>query len=560
MFTFGFYNSLNGDRKYNAVQISRLFEGIINDGVFASIDESLMVVEGSGMSVNVGAGRAWFNNTWNNNDAIMPLVLDPSDVVLNRIDAIVLDIQDASDARDNQIIVVKGTPGSVPVAPTMINTTGHHQYPLAHIYVGSGVTEITAANITNKVGTASCPFVTVVGLDALLPVWENEFDVWFEDLQAQMAGDVATNLQNQITANFNTEKANKPKYGTCATAAATAAKVVTQAEFSLVAGVVIAVMFTNTNTAASPTLNVNTTGVKAIYCNGVAAASNQVPKIGFFQYDGTYFQLLNPAIPIGTVPISKGGTGSTTLAAARTALGILDNFNYNYRAYTTDTVDKTFVVPAGVTKIRIWGCAAGGQSNGVGGGGMAGEYVAGTEYTVTPGSTLVITVGSGNTVVTNVTPALSLVAASISESCNWNILGVTTGVGSAGTYVNGGAPGGAYGYGGGAGTYDGSRKGSDGAGCCPFPGGVYGSGNGVLITALPIGVLSLLTLDTAGAGGGLGAVAGNSGSGRLGGTGSAGRGAGGAAGGYGAGGGSSYGSTTNGAGSPGMLIIGYIVK
>ena len=32
--TYGFYNSSNGDRKYNALQFSRLFEGIIRDGGF----------------------------------------------------------------------------------------------------------------------------------------------------------------------------------------------------------------------------------------------------------------------------------------------------------------------------------------------------------------------------------------------------------------------------------------------------------------------------------------------------------------------------------------------
>ena len=33
----GFFNSLNGDRKYNAAQMSAIFDGLIIDGVFASI-------------------------------------------------------------------------------------------------------------------------------------------------------------------------------------------------------------------------------------------------------------------------------------------------------------------------------------------------------------------------------------------------------------------------------------------------------------------------------------------------------------------------------------------
>jgi len=55
-------------------------------------------------------------------------------------------------------------------------------------------------------------------------------------------------------------------YGTCDTAAATAAKVVTCANFTtLMTGITIHVKFTYSNTNAAPTLNVNSTGAKNIY-------------------------------------------------------------------------------------------------------------------------------------------------------------------------------------------------------------------------------------------------------------------------------------------------------
>lgn len=65
-------------------------------------------------------------------------------------------------------------------------------------------------------------------------------------------------------------------YGTCSTAAATAAKVVAltdPAGFSLTTGAVVIVKFTNANSVASPTLNVNSTGAKAIMRYGTTAAS-----------------------------------------------------------------------------------------------------------------------------------------------------------------------------------------------------------------------------------------------------------------------------------------------
>ena len=63
-------------------------------------------------------------------------------------------------------------------------------------------------------------------------------------------------------------------YGNCTTAAATAAKAVTISGFdTLVNGVTVHVRFANSNTVASPTLNVSSTGAKPIYRYGTTAPS-----------------------------------------------------------------------------------------------------------------------------------------------------------------------------------------------------------------------------------------------------------------------------------------------
>lgn len=71
---------------------------------------------------------------------------------------------------------------------------------------------------------------------------------------------------------------SKNNYGTCSTAAATAAKVATLTNsgadnFDLSTGVTIHIKFTYSNTATSPTLNVNGTGAKAIMRYGTTAVS-----------------------------------------------------------------------------------------------------------------------------------------------------------------------------------------------------------------------------------------------------------------------------------------------
>lgn len=189
--TFGFYNSVNHDRTYDALQVSSIFDGIIEDGVYASIGDKLTVsarsVDQASMTVIVGTGRAWFNHTWTLNDALLPLTLDVSDQVLDRIDAVVLEID--SNNRTNAIKIKKGTPSSAPIRPSMSPEDGKYYYPLAYIKIRANVTAITQADITNAVGTSECPFVTgvleTVDIDNLLTQWTSQAEQLIAEIRRQ---------------------------------------------------------------------------------------------------------------------------------------------------------------------------------------------------------------------------------------------------------------------------------------------------------------------------------------------------------------------------------------
>ena len=203
-FTCGFFNSENGDRKYNAEQMSAIFDGIIADGVFTTIGDHMAVSAGTGMQVLVGTGKAWFDHTWNVNDAAYPLAIAASDVTLSRIDAIVLETNHSDSVRLNKLRVVQGTVASSPVKPTLTNSEKVHQHPLAWVTVAPGVTQIAASAIENAVGTSACPFVTGIiattDIDDLFAQWNGEFDEWFDNLKAQLSDNVVANLQRQIDA------------------------------------------------------------------------------------------------------------------------------------------------------------------------------------------------------------------------------------------------------------------------------------------------------------------------------------------------------------------------
>ena len=138
-------------------------------------------------------------------------------------------------------------------------------------------------------------------------------------------------------------------YGTCSTAAATAAKVVACTGFKLVTGARIIVKFAVTNTADNPTLNVNSSGAKAIQYRGAAInagylAANRTLE---FVYDGSAYQLIGDLdtntvythpTSAGNKHIPAGGAAGQILrwSADGTAMWGADN-NTTYTAFKAAT-------------------------------------------------------------------------------------------------------------------------------------------------------------------------------------------------------------------------------
>lgn len=207
----GFFNSLNGDRKYNAAQMSAIFDGLIIDGVFASIGTAFAVKAAGGLTVNVGIGKAWFDHTWTVNDSILPMTAPEAEVLLDRIDAVVLEVNGTESVRENTIKFVKGNPSSAPSRPTLTNEGNVHQYPLCYIYRKYGTAVINQADITPMVGTESTPFVTgilqIISLDELLGKWQDELDR-FTDARSQEVDDWIAQEESDFTAWFNKMKAD----------------------------------------------------------------------------------------------------------------------------------------------------------------------------------------------------------------------------------------------------------------------------------------------------------------------------------------------------------------
>lgn len=197
----GFFNSELADRLYDATDFNKLVGSILVEGVIP-FGGNLLVEENTGLTVNVQTGRAWFLDSWINNDAVLPITLDTADAAYNRYDIVALDFDVRQVTRLNTIVVIKGNAAASPVLPTLVDDDDHKQYPLAVITVPAAATDIYQSNIENKVGTGECPFASGVlqqaNVDELLSQWSTQFNDWFDNLIDELDTNQASNLQAQI--------------------------------------------------------------------------------------------------------------------------------------------------------------------------------------------------------------------------------------------------------------------------------------------------------------------------------------------------------------------------
>lgn len=159
MITYGFFNSVNGDRCYNANQIGSYFKGLVSNGVFQNVGKAFIVTAGSGMTINVGSGRAYINEKWIENDNTANYNIDASDSAYDRIDVVVIRLNNTS--RTIEIKILKGSATTSPKAQGITRNSSIYDLKLAEIRVKANATSITTANITDyRANSNVCGFVT----------------------------------------------------------------------------------------------------------------------------------------------------------------------------------------------------------------------------------------------------------------------------------------------------------------------------------------------------------------------------------------------------------------
>lgn len=184
---FGFYDSYNHDRVYNAENMNDIFEGVLTDGVYAGVGELFAVKPSYGLQVTVGTGRAWFKMTWNKNRTMAPVNLDQADPVYDRIDTVCIRVQKNILERRNDFFVYKGPILTEPQPPTLVETDDTFFLPLANVRVRANSEDIKATDIEMLVGRERCPFVTSIlqqtDITSLFIQWQAQFEEWWDGVK-----------------------------------------------------------------------------------------------------------------------------------------------------------------------------------------------------------------------------------------------------------------------------------------------------------------------------------------------------------------------------------------
>ena len=185
--TYGFFNSIDDDRLYNADQMSEYFKGLISNGVYENIGGALQVLADTGMDVNVQTGRAVIDCKWLESDAVESVTISEAHQVLNRYTAVVVRL-DVSN-RLMEINTVDGTAASSPSYPALTNTTTIKEICLAMVYVAAGATAITQANIIDMRASDKCGWVTgiieQVDTSTLFLQWQTAYQAYYNAMTSQ---------------------------------------------------------------------------------------------------------------------------------------------------------------------------------------------------------------------------------------------------------------------------------------------------------------------------------------------------------------------------------------
>lgn len=202
---YSFFNSVNGDRKYDVDDWSKWFIDFFTNGIF---NNGLQVKAGNGMQIIISPGVAFAQGHKYYNDSDFSHTITIADSDQDRIDNVVLRVDETNRTFTSQII--EGSYAKTPVAPNLVRNTTTYDLRLATISIPAGTTEITSDMITDcRFNSSDCGSViqAVQNPDFTKVVEEcyKQVEEVVENAKEILSENVAGELLNKINENSENE-------------------------------------------------------------------------------------------------------------------------------------------------------------------------------------------------------------------------------------------------------------------------------------------------------------------------------------------------------------------
>ena len=168
---YSFFDSTENDiREYRASQFAKYFSRFLSNGIYTENGlMGLKISTVSGLNIKVSPGFAFIKGYMYENDSDISFVLDPADVILERIDRVVLRLDIVNRKINTQL--KKGTMGSIPSPPVLIDDSSVKELPIAQIRINKNATTGTIKDERRPVSS-----LIDIPYDDML----DEFNEWFE--------------------------------------------------------------------------------------------------------------------------------------------------------------------------------------------------------------------------------------------------------------------------------------------------------------------------------------------------------------------------------------------
>lgn len=212
------------DRAITSAPLRKLIKNMFSDGVLPNPSTNMQVAAGTGMNVIVYPGFACCNGCMKLEESQRTLAVQASNTAYDRIDTVVLRLNDNDSERICDFYILEGTPATSPVRPTLTRSESVWELGLADLFIAKNSTALSNQRITDtRYETARCGIMSSISrfdtttlynqiradLENFQNVSQADFTDWFEDIKGQLSEDPAGNLQNQIGLLLSLETAVK---------------------------------------------------------------------------------------------------------------------------------------------------------------------------------------------------------------------------------------------------------------------------------------------------------------------------------------------------------------